>query len=262
MNYFQHHLGDYAASTAHLSWTEDMAYTRLMRLYYSTEKPIPIERDRVYRLVRAQSKAERAAIDAVLDEFFVRTDDGYRQHRCDEEIAKANETSSENEAKRANERERQRRHRERRKAIFEALRAHDIVPAWDTSLEQLESMLSRAQERISNAPVTRDSTVTETDLRRLTNNQEPITNNQEEKNKPTPPADAGAALWEFGVTVLTEQGIKEGSARKFIGSLLHDYEQKHVEEALRAAVGKAEAKAYICAVLKNQPKRGQQMSFV
>lgn len=88
----------------------------------------------------------------------------------------------------------------------------------------------------------------------------PITNNQKKEN--IIPADAGAALWEFGVTVLTEQGVKEGSARSFLGSILKDYEEKHVESALRAAVGKANAKAYIVAVLKDLPKRGQQFSIV
>ncbi|MFM2193444.1 MAG: hypothetical protein RLZZ460_114, partial [Chloroflexota bacterium] len=69
-------------------------------------------------------------------------------------------------------------------------------------------------------------------------------------------------LWEFGVTVLTEQGVKEGSARSFLGSILRDYEERHVESALRSAVGKPNAKAYIVAVLKDLPKKGQQMSFV
>ena len=41
MNYYRHHIGDYDANTAHLTWLEDMAYTRLMRLYYRREQPIP-----------------------------------------------------------------------------------------------------------------------------------------------------------------------------------------------------------------------------
>ena len=43
MNYFEHHIGDYAAATAHLSWDEDMAYSRLLRWYYQHEKPLPAE---------------------------------------------------------------------------------------------------------------------------------------------------------------------------------------------------------------------------
>lgn len=85
MNFYKHHLGDYEGATAHLSWDEDMAYSRLMRVYYRRESPIPdVER---YRLTRATSKAQRAAVDAVLAEFFLRDGDVWRQKRCDEEIA-------------------------------------------------------------------------------------------------------------------------------------------------------------------------------
>jgi len=62
MNFFKHHIGDYDSATAHLSWDEDMAYSRLMRVYYRDEKPIPIDRKKVYRLVRSQSKAQREAV--------------------------------------------------------------------------------------------------------------------------------------------------------------------------------------------------------
>ena len=31
MNYYEHHIGDYDADISHLSWAEDMAYTRLIR---------------------------------------------------------------------------------------------------------------------------------------------------------------------------------------------------------------------------------------
>jgi uncharacterized protein YdaU (DUF1376 family) len=86
MNYFEDHIGDYAAATAHLSWDEDMAYTRLIRAYYHAEKPIP--KDKAHRLARATTTAQRRAVDAVLDEFFVLESDGYHQKRCDEEIAR------------------------------------------------------------------------------------------------------------------------------------------------------------------------------
>lgn len=85
MNFYKHHLGDYDGHTAHLSWDEDMAYTRLIRAYYRREGPIPDSEK--YRLTRASSKAQRAAVDTVLLEFFVKDGDVWRQKRCDEEIA-------------------------------------------------------------------------------------------------------------------------------------------------------------------------------
>lgn len=86
VNYYEHHLGDWAAATAHLTWDEDMAYSRLLRAYYHGEQPIPAGQQ--YRLARASTPAQRKAVDAVLAEFFTLVDGAYRQKRADEEIAR------------------------------------------------------------------------------------------------------------------------------------------------------------------------------
>jgi len=88
VNYYEHHLGDYAEATAHLSFLEDAAYSRLIRKYYASEKPIPADIAAAQRLVGARSKEERAAVETVLNEFFVLRDDGWHQDRCDAEIAR------------------------------------------------------------------------------------------------------------------------------------------------------------------------------
>lgn len=153
MNFYKHHIGDYDADTAHLSWLEDAAYRRLMCLYYRREQPIPADIGQACRLVRAVSKQEREAVESVLREFFVLTDDGWRNKRCEEDLAAADELNVEREQRAENERERQRRHREERKAIFLALRERGIVPPWDTKTEALRVLLG-------NAPVTPPVTVT------------------------------------------------------------------------------------------------------
>lgn len=94
MNFYKHHLGDYDGATAHLSWEEDMAYTRLLRAYYRREKPILQEE--AYRLVRAYSRAQRAAVDAVLGEFFEKREDGWHNKRADEEITQYQAQASTN----------------------------------------------------------------------------------------------------------------------------------------------------------------------
>lgn len=88
MNYYEHHIGDYDKSTAHLTACEDGIYCRLLRRYYDTEAPIPLDLKVVQRLVRARSKDELAAVETVLGEFFTRTDEGWRHGRCDDEIAR------------------------------------------------------------------------------------------------------------------------------------------------------------------------------
>ncbi len=89
MNFYKHHIGDYAAATAHLSILEDGVYSRLLRIYYRDEKPLPAERKAIYRLVMARSRDEREAVDTILDEFFIADAEGWRNKRADEELARA-----------------------------------------------------------------------------------------------------------------------------------------------------------------------------
>lgn len=87
MNFYGFNIGDYASKTRHLSWDEDLAYRRLLDVYYGAEKPLPLEKAAIYRLVMAQNSKQKQAVDTVLAEFFVETPDGYRNDRCDEELA-------------------------------------------------------------------------------------------------------------------------------------------------------------------------------
>lgn len=86
MNYYERHIGDYLKDTAHLTLLEHGVYTRLMDVYYTKEVPLPVSD--VARLIGARSKDERAALDAVLSEFFVLEDGAHVQERCAREIAK------------------------------------------------------------------------------------------------------------------------------------------------------------------------------
>lgn len=88
MNYYEHHIGDYAEATAHLSFVEDAAYSRMIRKYYATERPLPVDVKAVQRLVGARAKEEREAVEAILHEFFELQDDGWHQVRCDLELHK------------------------------------------------------------------------------------------------------------------------------------------------------------------------------
>ncbi len=88
MNYYEHHLGDYAQATAHLTFVEDAAYSRMLRKYYAEEKPLPADLRAVVRLVGARSEEEREAVEVVLNEFFVLEQDGWHNKRADGEIAK------------------------------------------------------------------------------------------------------------------------------------------------------------------------------
>lgn len=86
MRHFPHHIGDYAAATAHLSFVEDAAYHRLLRVYYRDERPLPAELGACQRIVGARTREERMAVETVLAEFFRLGSDGWRQRRADEEL--------------------------------------------------------------------------------------------------------------------------------------------------------------------------------
>ena len=95
MNFYKHHLGDYSAATGHLSWLEDLAYTRLLRAYYLNEKPLPADPEECCRLARARTRREKEAVKRVLAEFFVLTD-AHHNKRCDDEIASYNHVKRQN----------------------------------------------------------------------------------------------------------------------------------------------------------------------
>ena len=101
MNYYQFHLGDYAAHTRHLSLLEDLAYRRMIDLYYTTEAPLPLDEDRIARLIGMRDHMRE--VSDVLSDFFVKSEKGYTNARCDKEIesykAKADRAKAANKSR-------------------------------------------------------------------------------------------------------------------------------------------------------------------
>ncbi|GKT19787.1 YdaU family protein [Acidovorax sp. SUPP2522] len=137
MNYYEHHIGDYAEATQHLSILEDGVYSRLLRKYYATEKPLPVDVIAVQRLVVARSKEEKAAVEVVLQEFFDLREDGWHQARCDDEIARYMAGEPEREAKKANKENRLHRHRQERAELFEKLTSAGLHAEWNIPIKEL-----------------------------------------------------------------------------------------------------------------------------
>lgn len=101
MNYYSFHLGDYAAHTRHLSLLEDLAYRRMLDLYYTTEAPLPSDPAKVARLIGMREHMQE--VTDVLSEFFTKSEAGHTSSRCDREIetyrAKAERAKSANKAR-------------------------------------------------------------------------------------------------------------------------------------------------------------------
>lgn len=193
MNYYEKHIGDWVKDTIGLSMLEEGAYSRLIDQIYQTERPLPTDLEKVFRLARATTTVERKAVEYVLESYFTATDDGYIQKRCQVEIERYWERDQSNESKRENDRERQQRARERRKTLFEQLRSHGIVPEFNTPTKQLALELSRVtprdEQRDDHNTVTRDNTANQTPD---TNPHTPDTNKG--KNK-SPAQDADLPDW-------------------------------------------------------------------
>jgi uncharacterized protein YdaU (DUF1376 family) len=85
VNYYPFHLGDYAVHTRHLTLLEDLAYRRLLDLYYTRERPIPAETQSVCRLIGMREN--EAEVESVLREFFTPNEAGeWVSSRCEVEI--------------------------------------------------------------------------------------------------------------------------------------------------------------------------------
>ena len=93
MHHYERNIGDYLRDASHLSLLEHGVYSRLLDIYYLSEKPLPLDIKTIARQIGARSKDEQEALAAVLSDFFQQTDDGFRQKRCDQELEKIYEKS-------------------------------------------------------------------------------------------------------------------------------------------------------------------------
>lgn len=84
MHYYQFNIGDYLSHTTHLTDAEDLAYRRMLDLYYQSEKPFH-DVEQVARRIRSTPET----VLTILHEFFVYDDIGYWHNtRADLEIGK------------------------------------------------------------------------------------------------------------------------------------------------------------------------------
>lgn len=92
MHYYQFNLGDYARDTQHLTEMEDLAYRRMLDLYYLKEKPLPRSVDQIARLIRMRSHTE--CIANVLQDFFFCEKDGYHNSGADKVLSRVQSKSA------------------------------------------------------------------------------------------------------------------------------------------------------------------------
>jgi uncharacterized protein YdaU (DUF1376 family) len=88
VNFIKLYIGDYLRDTGTLTVAEHGAYVLMLLHHYGTESPLPVGRE-LHRLLRAESKADREAIDRVAARFWTATDSGLVNNRAGREMARA-----------------------------------------------------------------------------------------------------------------------------------------------------------------------------
>jgi len=210
MNYYPFHLGDYAAHTAHLEPMEDLAYRRMLDAYYLREGPLPSDTQEVARLIRMRQHL--AEVEAVLREFFVLADAGWRHARCDEEIARMQDKQAKARASAA--------------ASVSARKAKVKRPSSESSTDAQQT----PSERLTDAQRTLSERSTDVELPTPTPGYSVAIATG---GKPPAASDPNEIIFGYGVPLLTNAGTPEKQARSFLGGLRKQHGDDAVIDKLR-----------------------------
>ena len=96
MKYYKRWIGDYQRDTGHLTMAEHGAFTLMLDVHYATGRSLPRDKEALYRLLRAITKDEQAAVEAVLAQFWTQTDDGWVNDRAAKEITRSSRLAETN----------------------------------------------------------------------------------------------------------------------------------------------------------------------
>lgn len=144
MHYYQHHIGDFIKDTSFLTNEEVGIYMKLLWLYYDTEKPLP---NSLFELsMKVNARENKDAISGLLEMFFVLEDDKWHHKRCDKEI-------------------------------------HHFRQQLETASRAGKASAAKRMMNKGSTDAQRPFNDRSTDVQ-PTNNQQPITNNQEPKKSP------------------------------------------------------------------------------
>lgn len=84
MHYYKFNIADWAKETGHLSLKEEAILLRLINWYLDYESPIPVKTQMVLRKLRLADESD--AVDMLLNEFFTKTQDGWRMKKLDKTV--------------------------------------------------------------------------------------------------------------------------------------------------------------------------------
>lgn len=161
MHYYPFNIGDYRRQTNHLTLLEHGVYKALLDTYYLTEEPLCSDIAKLMRSHCVRTAEEEKALENVLADFFILTNEGYTHKTCDE-VIKEYRTKSEKAKAAANARWSKKNPGKKCQNNADASKVNA-----DASKTDADAMQSDSSSNANGM---------------LTNNQEPITNNQEDKD--------------------------------------------------------------------------------
>ena len=88
MHYYQFNIGDYRKQTSHLTLVEHGIYRSLLDSYYLSENALTCDLRVLQRAHSIRTDDEKQALNDILEEFFLLSEDGYKHAHCDEELAR------------------------------------------------------------------------------------------------------------------------------------------------------------------------------
>jgi uncharacterized protein YdaU (DUF1376 family) len=94
VHYYPHHIGDFLKDAGHLTNEQLGIYLKMIWRYYLQEGPLPDDCESIAFAVGSDEKTVRL----LLKHYFVLTDEGWRQLRCDKVIIEGNADESKNDA--------------------------------------------------------------------------------------------------------------------------------------------------------------------
>jgi uncharacterized protein YdaU (DUF1376 family) len=233
LNYYKFNIGDYAAATRHLTMLEHGAYRLLMDVYYTTEQPLPSDAKATARKTGARTKDEIAAVETVLNDFFVLTENGWIQNRCDSEIEVFRSKAETNKV---------------------------IGKMGGRPKKKTQTVISENPEITQTVSEINPHETLTTNHKPRTINQEPnsVTDVTAIADGKTPDELTKAELWAAGKSILSEQGMPKAQCGSFVGKLVKDYGDGIVIDAVRAAVVQRPADAAQYLVATCQTAIGQR----
>lgn len=219
--------GDYLRDTGDLSLVEHGAYRVLLDHYYSTDGRLRADEASLFRICRAMTEEEQAAVGKVVRLFFtVDADLNLHNKKADEIIA------------------------ENQEFIRGAQEAGKKGAAnrWGKGKPKGNAMANPIANPIGHPMQTPMASTT--------------TTNTKEGGQQTARPDL-EFIFRDGVDSLLAGGLNEREARAVLGKMVKDFGEAETATALQAAIGKADVKTYALAILtKKRREAKEQKRFV